>query len=135
MRRYTYRALQVMAAGLCVASTVAFAQTKPTLAGALLSVGSGDWFVVAAVALSFGLVSLLQRFKNAEAGQKYALFIAAHMSGALISGVVVYLVSQGTFDDPNRFLQALAIGAAGWSGSTVADKVAERINRKTIEKQ
>ncbi len=105
MRRYTYRALQGMAAGLCVASTVAFAQTKPTLASALLSVGSGDWFVVAAVALSFGLVSLLQRFKNAEAGQKYALFIAAHMSGALISGVILYLITQGTLDDPNRFAQ------------------------------
>lgn len=136
MRKNTYRTLQIMAAALCAGSTVSFAQTaaRPSLSGALIGVGLGDWVVTALVALSFGLVSLLQRFKAAEAGDRYILFVAAHMSGSLISGVIVYLVIQGGMDDPNRFLQALAIGAAGWGGSKVADSVASKINRATIEK-
>ena len=135
MRKQTYRTLQIMAAALCAVSTLTFAQTSPrlTLAGALLGVGVGDWLVTAVVALSFGLVSLLQRFKAAEAGDRYLLFVAAHMSGSLISGVIVYLLVQGTMDEPNRFMQALAIGAAGWSGSKVADAIAERINRATTK--
>ena len=137
MKRNTYRALQCMALSLCAVSTLAFSESmtpRPSLAGAMLAVGIGDWLVTALVALSFGLVSLLQRFKASEAGDKYILFVSAHMSGSLISGVVVYLITQGAFDAPNRFAQALAIGAAGWSGSAVADKVAARINRKTLER-
>lgn len=128
----TYRTLQAMAAALCGVSTWAFSESvtpRITLSGAMMSVGWGDWAVTALVALSFGLVSLLQRFKAAEAGDRYLLFVAAHMGGSLISGVVVYLTTQGAFDSPNRFAQALAIGAAGWGGSTVADMVAQRINR------
>jgi hypothetical protein len=136
MKLATYRSLQVMAGALCAVSTWTFAQAVPKLgmADTLLAVGWGDWGVTALVSLSFGMVSLLQRFKSAEAGTAYGLFIAAHMSGSLTSGVIVYLLSQGAFDSPNRFVQALAIGAAGWGGSTVADKVAAKINKATIEK-
>ena len=118
---------------LCAGSTVAFAAVASipdhSLGGVLLGVGLADWAVTVVVSLSFGLVSLLQRFKRCEAGDHYALFVAAHMSGSLVSGVIVYLMTQGALDSPNRFAQALAIGAAGWGGSTVADKVAQRLNR------
>ena len=48
------------------------------------------------------------------------------MSGSLVSGVIAYLVTQGAMDSPNRFAQALVIGAAGWGGSTVADMAAAK---------
>lgn len=132
MRKNTYRALQVFAVSLCIVSTLAFAeQTKgPTLADAMIGVGWGDWVVTALVSLSFGMVSLLQRFKSAEANDKYILFVAAHMSGSLTSGIIVYLMTQSMLDSPNRFAQALAIGAAGWGGSKVADLVAAKMNAK-----
>lgn len=137
MKLTTYRALQALAAAICCVSTVAFAESlpRPTLASALLGVGVGDWAVTALVSLSFGLVSLLQRFKASEAGERWGIFVCAHMSGSLISGVVVYLITQGAFDAPNRFAQALAIGAAGWTGSTVADYVAQKINRQTMQRE
>lgn len=130
MRTTTYRCLQVMAIAMCTVSTLTFAQTAPkSMADVLFGVGWGDWCATAGLALSFGLVSLLQRFRRAEAGAHYGVFVAAHMAGSLISGVVVYLMTQGMLDSPNRFYQALAIGVAGWSGSAVADLVAARINK------
>ena len=138
MRKATYWALQLAAAAICGASTLAFSQTPPgpvpSLSDALVAVGIGDWIATALVSLSFGLVSMLQRFKRSEAGEHFILFVAAHMSGSLISGVIVYLMTQGAFDSPNRFVQALAIGAAGWGGSTVADKIADRINKTAIDR-
>jgi hypothetical protein len=139
MKTATYRCLQSMAAALCTASSVTFAENASapraiTMAEALFAVGWGDWCVTVMVSLSFGLVSLLQRFKRSEAGTGYRLFIAAHMSGSLISGVVAYLLTQGYWESPNRFAQALAIGLAGWGGSTVADLVAAKLNRTLVEK-
>lgn len=137
MKLATYRCLQAMAAALCAVTTVTFAQTAPrqSMADVLFGVGWGDWAATAGLALSFGLVSLLQRFKRAEAGANYAMFVAAHMAGSFSSGVIVYLMTQGMLDSPNRFYQALAIGAAGWGGSTVADIVASRVNRGYVEKK
>lgn len=133
MKTATYRALQCVAASMCAASTISFAQVvavKSTLSGALLSVGWLDWAAMAIVSLSFGLVSLLQRFKRAEAGDHYVIFVLAHMGGSLISGVIVYLVSRAMVDNPDGFAQALAIGAAGWGGSSFADMWAEKWNKK-----
>ena len=141
MRLATYRCLQIMALAQCAVTSLVFAQAprnmppNPTMADVLMAVGVADWLVVAGLSLSFGLVSLLQRFKRSEAGTHYGRFIAAHMSGSLSSGVLVYLVTQGTIDSPNRFWQALAIGAAGWGGSTVADMIAARINKGFVERQ
>lgn len=132
----TYRALQLVALSLCTMSTLAFAQGPPkSMADALLGGGWGDWLATAVLALSFGLVSLLQRFRRSEAGAYYAVFVAAHMAGSFISGVTVYLMTQGMLDAPNRFYQALAIGAAGWGGSTVADLIATRLNRGYLERK
>lgn len=134
MKTATYRCLQAMAAALCTVSTLTFAQApRQSMADVLFGVGWGDWAATAGLALSFGLVSLLQRFKRAEAGAHYAMFVAAHMAGSFSSGVIVYLMTQGMLDSPNRFYQALAIGAAGWGGSTVADIIATKINRGYIE--
>lgn len=138
VKRNTYRTLQVMAAALCCVSTWAFSESLPiqkvTLAGALIGVGWGDWAATALVSFSAGLVSLLQRFKRAEAGDRWLIFVLAHMGGSLISGVIVYLSTQAALDSPNRFIQALMILAAGWGGSTVADYAAAKINRTSIDK-
>ena len=138
MKQTTYRALLTASGTLCIVNMAAFASSiesnpNPSLSTALLGVGLSDWLAVAIVSLSFGLVSLLQRFKRSEAGEKYAIFVAAHMGGSLISGVMLFLLTQSLLSSPNRFAQALAIGAAGWTGSTLADWLTTRIN-KNLEK-
>jgi len=124
--------LQAVAFSMCLNSTVAFAQTIG-LGRTLVEVGWLDWAMVFLLSMSFGLVSLLQRFKAAEANENWRLFVSAHMSGAIVSGVMVYLVTQ-SLDDINRFLQAVVIGCAGWGGSKFADAMAESaikwINKK-----
>ncbi len=134
MRQTTYRALQLVACLMSGFSTLALAETLKekgeTLSGALLAVGVTDWIAVALVSLSFGLVSLLQKFKDSEAVTRYIIFTSAHLSGSFISGVVVYMITQSALDSPNRFAQALAIGAAGWGGSKAADMIASKFETK-----
>lgn len=136
MKTGTYRCLQIMAATCCAASTWTYAEALPSssMSAVLIGAGWGDWAATALVSLSFGMVSLLQRFRRSEAGSHYGIFIAAHMGGSLISGIVAYLLAQGTMDSPNRFYQALAIGVAGWGGSTLADMVAIRFNKSMVSK-
>ena len=81
MRLATYRCLQIMALAQCVVTSLVFAQSprnvppNPTMAEVLMAVGLADWLVVAGLSLSFGLVSLLQRFKRSEAGTRYGIFV------------------------------------------------------------
>ena len=138
MRQTTYRALQLVASLMSCFSTLALAQSlrdkADSLSGVLLSVGITDWIAVALVSLSFGLVSLLQKFKNSEAVTRYVIFTSAHLGGSFISGVVVYMISESALDSPNRFAQALAIGAAGWGGSRIADIIASKFEKQAESK-
>lgn len=130
-----FRMIQALTWALCFTSTYAYASNGPqTLGQTMVGVGWLDWFTVFALSTSFGLVSLLQRLKSAEQDSSIRLFVSAHMAGAVISGVGFYLMTQ-SFDEINRFLQALIIGSAGWGGSKGADWLAAKTMRWSVNKR
>jgi hypothetical protein len=89
------------------------------------------WFIVLALSMVSGLVSLLQRIKEemktpeGEAALKrsWRWYAAAHLLGALFVGMLAFLFAEGA--ELRDFFEAIFIAAMSWGGARVMDKMAD----------
>jgi hypothetical protein len=110
------------------ATTYAASVTLGTTLGQVPPVA---WFIVLALSVVSGLVSLLQRIKeemktpegDAALKRTWRWYTAAHMLGALFVGLLAFLFAEGA--ELRDFFEAIFIAAMSWGGARVMDKLAD----------
>jgi hypothetical protein len=130
-------AFHLTATLLWPASTYAASVTLGQTLGAVPPIA---WVVVLGRSFVSGLVSLLQRIKDemktpegeVSLRRTWRWYLTAHMLGALFTGVLAFMVAEGT--DIRDFYEAVCIAVFSWGGARVMDKMADGLTDGIVNK-
>lgn len=104
--------------------------TGVTLGETLATVPFLAWVMVFMLSTISGLAALLNRLKD-ETPAKPRLFIAAHMLGSVVAGLLIFFSLTGT--GVGDFAIAAAISTAAYAGARFLDARADRLVTKPKE--
>lgn len=98
-----------------------------TLADTLMAVPGLAWAMVFILATVSGLAALLNAL---EAGlpPKWAIFVAAHLMGSWLAGILVFFAMEQA--DIADMTEAVSIGLGSYAGARMMDKWSEFLVRK-----
>ena len=102
--------------------------TGVTLGDTLATVPLLAWVMVFMLSTVSGLAALLNRLKD-NTPLKLPLFVASHMLGSALSGLLMFFMSTGA--GLGDFYQAGLIAIAAYAGATFLDAAAEKLVSKT----
>jgi len=105
--------------------------TSITLGSTLASVPLLAWLMVLLLSTVSGLAALLNRLK-VEAPARPAVFMASHMLGSWVAGVLVFLGAEAV--DAHDLAEAVAIGLAAYAGAKLMDQWSEKFVAQTTGK-
>ena len=101
--------------------------TGITLGTTLNDVPALAWVMVLILSTVSGLAALLNRLKT-EMPARLVPFVAAHMLGSLVAGVLTFFISESS--DIADMAEAVAIGLASYAGAALMDKWAAKFADK-----
>ncbi len=93
-----------------------------TLGATVAAVPGLAWVVVFVLSTVFGLAALLNRLKT-EAPPKLGVFIAAHMSGCWLAGLLAFFATESVGKPAGvpDFMEVVIIGLASYAGARILD--------------
>lgn len=101
--------------------------TQITLADTLMAVPGLAWAMVFILATVSGLAALLNALK-AGLPPKWAIFVAAHLMGSWLAGILVFFAMEQA--DIADMTEAVSIGLGSYAGARLMDKWSEFLIRK-----
>lgn len=104
--------------------------TGVTLGETLATVPLLAWMMVFILSTVSGLAALLNRLKDSTP-PKLRLFVASHMLGSALSGLLIFFISTGA--EVGDFYQAGLIATAAYAGAKFLDAAADKLVKKTKE--
>lgn len=111
---------------MCCWPAVAWAGTL-TLGQTMGQVGWRDVAAVLFLSAFSGAVAMLQRMEREAAPAVPWRWITAHMSVAVLAGLIAFLLSE-IVDLPD-WQEALGIIVAAWGGASYIERIAQMLNR------